>query len=77
VVLEVISEGISPDCGCTERHIIFNMIECHMHIENTGEGHSILLAGDWDFDLMVSGVNGIDELQNKTIDYINTLPEEQ
>lgn len=55
---------------------IYKNIYCVVYFEPNGDGEIHLDAGDWIAEQVVYDTETIEELKNKTIDFIDTLDEE-
>ena len=65
----------SEECGCPEELWRLGTIEVLIHLEENGEGHIFIDAGDWEIDREVP-TTGINDLRNQAFAIIESLPVE-
>lgn len=65
----------SEQCGCPEELWRVGSLEVLIHLEENGEGHIIIDAGDWDSEGEVT-TTGIEDLRQQAFAMIDALPVE-
>jgi len=63
----------SEECGCPEEHFeIYGFAEVIIHMEPDGSGEAFIDFGDWQEEKEFQCAD-IDDLRQKTVDYITSL----
>ena len=71
----LIHSGPSEECGCPEELWRVGSLEALMHLEENGNGHIIIDAGDWELERDVT-TTGIEDLRRQAFAMIDALPVE-
>lgn len=71
----LIEARASEECGCPEELWLVDTLEVLIHLEENGEGHIMIDAGDWEIDREVP-TTGIEDLRQQAFAIIEALPQE-